>query len=289
MVEVSDGNRLEQTSLESRTKHYFVDEAGDLTFFDKHHKKLIVGTPGCSKFFILGMLDIADPIAIADDMERLRERLCDDPKYPTLPCNQNRNRNTAILFHAKNDHPSVRSEVFSLLLRHDVRFLAVVTDKLLSYEYHSTATQRNPTHRFDHNSEYDYHARCLFTHRVHRDDKYTIHIANRGLRSRAPVLQELIWGTRHWYLNHYRMSGKDCQIVAHGRESKDLAGLQATDYMLWALQRLYERKDSHFLEQMWSKCSLINDRHLPGRRQSGVYFTRKDPQSLASLLKSRGI
>jgi hypothetical protein len=41
------------------TRHYFVDEAGDGTLFNRQGR-IIVGTEGCSRFFILGLLDVPD-------------------------------------------------------------------------------------------------------------------------------------------------------------------------------------------------------------------------------------
>jgi hypothetical protein len=43
-----------------RICHYYVDEAGDGTLFDSRGRT-IIGTPGCSIFFILGLLEISNP------------------------------------------------------------------------------------------------------------------------------------------------------------------------------------------------------------------------------------
>ena len=51
----------ETQSIESEErKHYFVDEAGDAVLFGSRGKVLI-GTGGCSRFFMLGLLDVHDP------------------------------------------------------------------------------------------------------------------------------------------------------------------------------------------------------------------------------------
>ena len=44
----------------SSIRHYFVDEGGDSTLFSKTGK-VLVGTEGCSRFFILGLLDVPNP------------------------------------------------------------------------------------------------------------------------------------------------------------------------------------------------------------------------------------
>ena len=44
--------------------HYFVDEAGDPVLFNRK-KKITVGQEGCSCFFMMGMLDVAEPKMLA--------------------------------------------------------------------------------------------------------------------------------------------------------------------------------------------------------------------------------
>ncbi len=46
--------------MNEEKRHYFVDEAGDLTLFNKRGK-VIVGSEGCSKTFILGAIHIIHP------------------------------------------------------------------------------------------------------------------------------------------------------------------------------------------------------------------------------------
>jgi len=53
-------------------RHYFVDEAGDLTLFDKRGK-VIIGTEGCSNYFILGTALIENPHEVRKQIETLRE------------------------------------------------------------------------------------------------------------------------------------------------------------------------------------------------------------------------
>ena len=52
----------------SSSRHYFVDEGGDGTLFSRTGK-VLVGTEGCSRFFILGLLDVPDPMALNDRKE----------------------------------------------------------------------------------------------------------------------------------------------------------------------------------------------------------------------------
>ena len=87
-------------------RHYFVDEAGDPNLF-KRRGKPIVGKDGCSKFFMLGVADVAEPIAIAKELSELRTRLLADPYFKGVPSFDPARRKTALMFHARDDLPEV--------------------------------------------------------------------------------------------------------------------------------------------------------------------------------------
>ena len=112
---------------QSHACHYFVDEAGDGTLFNKH-KQIVVGREGCSKFFALGALEVDDPVALHDSLNSLREKLILDPYLATVESMQPTRKKTALAFHAKDDCPEVRREVYKLLMQHEIRFFALVRD-----------------------------------------------------------------------------------------------------------------------------------------------------------------
>ncbi len=68
------------TEAKSSVRRYFVDEAGDSVLFNRKGQ-VLVGTPGCSRFFILGLLDVPDPQPLQREMETLRQRLLADPYF----------------------------------------------------------------------------------------------------------------------------------------------------------------------------------------------------------------
>ena len=72
---------------------------------------------------------MAEPYKLRKDLRKLRAELLADPYFRDVPSMQPESRKTAILFHAKDDRPEVRREVFKLLLRHDIKFYAVVRNK----------------------------------------------------------------------------------------------------------------------------------------------------------------
>jgi len=78
------------------TRNYFVDEAGDGTLFDGKGR-VIVGSPGCSRFFLLGLVDIPDAISLGDEMAELRATLLADPYFASVPSMQPDQRKTALM------------------------------------------------------------------------------------------------------------------------------------------------------------------------------------------------
>ena len=160
-------------------RYYFVDEAGDGNLFDaKGHT--IVGTEGCSRYFILGMLDIRNPERLQQEMDALRAALLQDPYFRGVPSMQPDARKTAVAFHAKDDVAEVRREVFATLRRHELRFFAGVRNKAKVVEYVRQRNQAEPGYRYQPNELYDYMVRRLFRNLLHKDDGYEVFFAPRA-------------------------------------------------------------------------------------------------------------
>jgi len=87
-------------------KFYFVDEAGDLTLFNKRGK-IIVGSQGVSKFFMLGVADIPNPKNVHYTLNKLRAELLADPYFKNVPSMRPEASKTAISFHASKDLPKL--------------------------------------------------------------------------------------------------------------------------------------------------------------------------------------
>jgi hypothetical protein len=52
-------------------RHFFVDEAGDLTIFDRLGRSKL-GHEGVSRCFLVGVAEVRDPAAASADLEALR-------------------------------------------------------------------------------------------------------------------------------------------------------------------------------------------------------------------------
>ena len=264
------------------TRYYFVDEGGDGTLFASKGK-VIVGTPGCSRFFMLGLLDVADSVALETAFKELRARLMNDPYFNGVPSMRADGRKTALAFHAKDDLPEVRKEVFALLREMEgLHFFAVVTDKMSVLEYVRQQNERNPAYRYQPNELYDYLVRRLFKDRLHQDGGYEIMFSKRGQSDRTSALKQALEAARQRFTKQWGISSSAPMQVAAGIPLAH-AGLQAVDYFTWALQRLYEMNEDRYVTYLWPSFHLVQDIDDKRKAGYGVYYTQKKPLNAAAL------
>jgi len=267
--------------LPAKRRYYFVDEAGDMTIFGQRGKVLI-GEQGCSRYFILGVLEVPNPAILQDELGTLRQSLLSDPYFKKVPSMQLAARKTALMFHAKDDVPEVRREVFALLQKYELRFLAVVRDKKKVMEYVRRRNILDLSYHYTPNELYDYMVRVLFKNLLHQDERYEIFFSKRWKQDRTEALQTALKTAQERFAQQ-RGIVLSSDIAVIPKNSHESGGLQAVDYFLWSLQRFYERKEDRYLDLLWKSFRLVHD--LDDIRQTpyGVYYTQKKPLTLAAL------
>lgn len=266
-----------------QVRHYFVDEAGDPTLFDRKGR-VIVGEQGCSRFFILGMLHIEDPDSLGQELTALRQKLLTDPYFKGVPSMQPQARKTAVAFHAKDDLAEVRREVFAVLLRHRLRFFAVIREKQKLAQSVLMWNQQSETYRYRPNDLYDQLVSRLFTDQLHKADEFIIQFARRGASDRTASLQAALEQARGRFKRKWSIESNAPITILAGIPAQS-TGLQAADYLLWVLQRFYERGEDRFLELMWPAFRLVVDVDDTRKAKYGVYYTQKNPPTLGVLKK----
>lgn len=267
---------------ETSIRHYFIDEGGDGTLFSRKGKVLIE-TEGCSRFFILGLLEMPDPTVLQHIFDELRGRLMSDSYFEGVPSMQAEERKTAVAFHATDDLAEVRMEVFRLLRDTEgLRFFAVVTDKRRVLEYVRERNESNPDYRYHPNELYDYLVRRLFKQRLHQSSEYRITFSKRGKSDRTDALREALQSAQNRFAEQHNVTSDTFLQVSQARP-KDQASLQAVDYFIWALQRLYELGEERYVNYLWPAFRLVHD--IDDRREAGygVYYTQKKPLNAAAL------
>ena len=71
-------------------------------------------------------------------------------------------------------------------------------------------------------------------------------------------------------------------------EPHEFGGLQVVDYYLWALQRMYERREDRFFESLRPAYRLIMDLDDTGSKPYGEWYTYENPLTLEKMLPPAG-
>lgn len=233
-------------------RHYFVDEAGDTVLFGKRGGEL-VGTDKCSKYFLVGVAHLPDPLAADAALRQLRSDLLADPYFSGVPSMQLAEKKTAICFHAKDDLPEVRREVFRLLRTFDPTVQVAVRSKrdLLTRaweQYSNWATKRRGDADL-----YDELVERSFADLLHHPSN--IIFARRGKRERQQALRQALINAQKRGRESRPQS--DHPLVVRTARPSQSAGLQVIDYYLWALQRLLERGEDRFFRMMEAHYQVV--------------------------------
>lgn len=260
---------------EKEELEYFIDEAGSIALFDRRGR-IIVGQDGCSKFFMLGKIRVADPDLLRIELDELRQELLADPYFRNIPSMQPTGGKTAILFHAKDDRPEVRREVLKLLLRHDIRFYGVVRNKIDLANFVLQRNVEDPKYRFNENEVYHTLTRELFGRLRQTADELNLVFASRGNTTRNQALREALRQADDDFKRKFGFA-RQHTINIEAKGSREEPCLQACDYFMWALQRHFEQGESGFIEMLWSKVGEIVDLDTHEGNRRGVIYGPKRP------------
>ena len=267
--------------------HLFVDEAGGPDIFDGKGR-VNIGREGCSRFFLLGMLEVDDPEKLATTLTELRAQLLRDPFFNTAESFKPERKKTALLFHAKDDLPEVRVKVFDLLRSYGpaLRFRAVVCDKQRILRREQARREADAGYRYNPDHLYDELARSLFGRFSRMADRYHLGIAKRGNKDRNAALRIALEHAEADFAQAFGFSRGSAEawttIITNPRAT---VCLQAADYFLWALQRFYEPRshqetgpeihEDRYLNAMLPQISQIHDQHFGPAH--GTFFTPGNP------------
>lgn len=269
------------TEPASRAHRYFVDEAGDLAFFDRR-RRLIIGKEGVSRCFIVGAALIADPDGVGRRLDVLREALLCDPYFAGVPSLSPSAGKTARLFHAKDDTSEVRREVFRILRDAEVEVYAAFRRKSVVAEElraHFARTGRKLGSDFI----YEELVTAIFKDRLHVADETHIFFARRGKSDRNVALTKAI-DLAKWKFESKWHKGIDRPVIVASSTPSEVAGLQVIDYYLWALQRLLEREENRYFNYLAPAYKLVIDRDDTRQRGYGAYYTSANPLTVEKLM-----
>lgn len=261
--------------------HFFVDEAGDLTLFDRR-KRLILGREGVSHTFIVGAALLEDPDGVASRLENLRLALLADPLLAGAPSMKPETGKTAAAFHANKDLPEVRVEVFRLLMQERIKIFAAFRRKQRLAEELREFQQRTGTRRAL-SSVYGTLVERVFRDRLHIADENRILFARRGQSDETAALRSAIGSAKAKFEARWR-KGVDRPTQLASAYPRESGGLQVIDYFLWALQRLLERREHRFFDALRPQFALIVDIDDTRKNRYGEYYSSRNALQLETMM-----
>ena len=189
---------------------------------------------------------------------------------------------TFVTFHAKDDLPEIRRDVYKLLMQQEIHFSAIVKNMHAVLSYVRQRNQVDKTYRYHPDELYDHMSRRLFRQLLHRDEACNIFFARRGKSNRTKSLAENI---KRIIDERREKQGimKSANIIVHSAYTNEQPCLQVVDYFLWAVHRLFERKEDRFLRFLWPKVSEIHDLDKMGDNLNGLCYNKENPLTKETL------
>jgi len=231
--------------------HRFLDEAGDTTFYGKG-KIPMIGAEGVSKYFILGMLTLNEPLnKIREKVIDLQNNIASDPYLLEVSSIKKKKNSSGYFLHAKDDVPEVRKMGFELIKSINCQFDVVIGRKDYSiYEKKHNGNQA------------EFYA-DLLSHLLHGNinnfEKLVLNIAK---RSRCTThtnlekgLQKAIAISKHKYPdeNNY------CEMVFNVQQPTTEPIINIADYFLWAIQRKIERNEKRYFDFLGNQINSVTN------------------------------
>jgi len=232
-------------------QHYFLDEAGDPSFYGKG-KSIIIGQQGVSLCYILGMVKFeGDLNTLRNQVTDLQKRVETDSYYRGVGSVEKKKRLQGYYFHATDDLPEIRKLFFDFIKSLDCSFEAVVSAKIpdLYIKQHNANAKEFYADLLSH----------LLHDKLDADCKMVLNIAKRGTSTRHDNLELSLQKAITRFTQHYPGSVITSQVVFNVQDQLTEPLLNIADYLCWCIQRIFEKGESRFYEYMQDKIKLVVD------------------------------
>lgn len=257
--------------------HRFLDETGDTTFYGKGGK-LIVGQEGVSLSFGLGVVRIERPLdEVRREVRALEAQVEADPLLNTIPSVQKRIASGGFYFHACKDTPDVRA----VLLRY-LRELPCEAEMVVARKIPALFEKQ-------HNGREDELYADLLAHliknRLKRAGTLVLNVAERGSSTREKVLTAALKlatarAAKKWGAEKLR-----ARAVFNVQNPRTEPLLTVSDYLCWAVQRVFEQGEVRHYNYLAEKIRLVVDLYDRDKYVgSKNYYDKKNPLTAGNKL-----
>ena len=247
-------------AINRKQNHYFLDEAGNPTFFGKKRIPLRIGQEGVSNTFMVGMVYLngyLDPLR--EKITALEMEVQNNTHYNSICSVQKRIEKGGFYFHANADTPELRKIFFDFLLEMDCRCEIVVGRKDLK--------------RFvrKHNSQEPEFYADLLSHLIqgelHINSNLVFNMAQLGNSTSQNNLLKGLEKAEQRFITNNPDKNANAKVRFHVWDYQDEPLLAVIDYLLWTVQRVFEKGETEYYDYLNEKIVKIIDLYDPNGAQ----------------------
>lgn len=267
----------ESPTPQTETFHRFLDETGDTTFYGKG-RTLIVGQDGVSLSFGLGVVRIDRPLEEARrEVRDLEAQVETDPLLNTIPSVQKRVASGGFFFHACKDTPDVRA----VLLRY-LRELPCEAEMVVARKIPALFEKQH------HGREEEFYADLLahlIKNRLKRAGTLVLNVAERGSSTREKVLTDALQLATERAAKKWGGENLKARAVFNVQNPRTEPLLTVSDYLCWAVQRVFEQGEVRHYNYLAEKIRLVVDLYDREKYDgSRNYYDKKNPLTAGNKL-----
>jgi len=254
--------------LQNKKVYFFVDESGDTVFFNNKGEDLVKAGKA-SSVFIVGYFEADDFNDIHKRLTRVRDEIKNDSYLQPIPSL----KKSLIHFHAKDDCPEVREKVFKEIIQMNIKCYAVVARKS-SEQFKKKFNGKAPR-------LYEYLVEKLFENRLHLYSKIDIYFSKMGNVIREENMKMALDTAKDSFEQKWGHIN-DNTIRLFIQEPSQITPLQVVDYILWSINRVYEKGDMRYFNFVKEKVELVLD-IFDNSKYPGNYYTSKNPLDINKI------
>jgi hypothetical protein len=264
-------------AAEPITYHRFLDETGDTTLHGKGGA-LILGQDGVSLSFGMGIVRIDRPLdEVRSEIHKLETRVQNDPLLNSIPSVQKRAASGGFFFHASKDTPDVRS-----VLLHYLRTLPCQAEIVVARKLPALFEKQH------HGRDEEFYADLLshlIKNRMKREGRLVLNVAERGSSTREKVLLEALWLAMERAVERKGVSAIKTHVVFNVQNPRSEPLLCVSDYICWAVQRVFESGEVRYYDYLADKIRVVVDLYDRAKYEgSRNYYSKRNPLTAQNKL-----
>ena len=252
------------------TFHRFLDETGDTTFYGKG-RKLIIGQKGVSLCFGLGVMRIDRPLAeVRREVRALQAQVEGDPLLNTIPSVRKRIASGGFFFHASQDSPDVRT-----ILLHYIRDLPCEAEVVIARKIPALFEKQHHAREEEFYGDLLAH---LIKGRLKRPGTLVLNVAERGSSTREKVLFAALDLAKERATKKWGRENLKTRAVFNVQNPRTEPLLTVSDYVCWAVQRVFEQGEVRHYNYLTEKIRLVVDLYDRDKYEGyRNYYDKKNP------------